>query len=94
MTEELTDPQLEAVRLLLGGARPGKVAERLGVTRATLWRWRTQNLDPMTPWALQGWSCGPWHKPDRHGLDLSRSDHGKRVISLAHRKLPSQTQHK
>jgi len=37
---ELTEPQLRAVELLVQGGRPGVVAEKVGVARETLWRWR------------------------------------------------------
>jgi hypothetical protein len=36
----LTEPQLRAVELLVQGGRPGVVAEKVGVARETLWRWR------------------------------------------------------
>jgi hypothetical protein len=36
----LTEPQLRAVELLVQGGRPGAVAEKVGVARETLWRWR------------------------------------------------------
>jgi len=37
--EKLRPVQREAVRLLLIGLRPGKVAERLSIHRSTLWTW-------------------------------------------------------
>jgi hypothetical protein len=36
----LTEPQLRAVELLVQGGRPGAVADKVGVARETLWRWR------------------------------------------------------
>lgn len=36
----LTEPQLRAVELLVQGGKPGAVAEKVGVARETLWRWR------------------------------------------------------
>ena len=32
--------QQSAIELLVGGERPGAVAEKLGIGRTTLWRWR------------------------------------------------------
>jgi transposase len=36
----LTDQQLTAIELILAGRRQSDVAQQLGVTRQTLWRWR------------------------------------------------------
>jgi hypothetical protein len=38
--EVLCPRQQSAIELLLGGERPGAVAEKLGIGRTTLWRWR------------------------------------------------------
>ena len=40
VVEGLTDKQLQAIELLVQGARPGVVAYKVGVARETLWRWR------------------------------------------------------
>jgi hypothetical protein len=36
----LTERQLRAVELLVQGGKPGAVAEKVGIARETLWRWR------------------------------------------------------
>ena len=36
----LCERQLHAIELILAGEREGKVAEAVGVSRMTLWRWR------------------------------------------------------
>jgi hypothetical protein len=41
----LTDRQRTAVVLLVMGERVGKVAEKIGVARATVWRWRSRPRD-------------------------------------------------
>ena len=38
--EVLCDRQQTAIELLVGGERPGAVAEKIGIGRTTLWRWR------------------------------------------------------
>jgi hypothetical protein len=45
----LCDRQLRAIELILAGEREGKVAEKVGVCRMTLWRWRN---DCHFRWAL------------------------------------------
>ena len=39
----VTDQQLLAIDLLAGGQRVTHVAERVGISREQLWRWRTQD---------------------------------------------------
>lgn len=36
----LSDVRLRAVEMLVAGIRPGVVAERMSISRETLWRWR------------------------------------------------------
>jgi hypothetical protein len=38
----LSDLKLRAVEMLVAGVRPGVVAQRLGVSRETIWRWRRE----------------------------------------------------
>ncbi len=40
---QLSARQERAVELLCAGLRESEAAERLGVNRSTLWRWRTEN---------------------------------------------------
>jgi Helix-turn-helix of insertion element transposase len=40
ITKGLAGQQLQAIALLVQGTRPGVVARKIGIDRATLWRWR------------------------------------------------------
>jgi hypothetical protein len=41
----LTNPQLLAIQLAVQGLRWGQIAQRIGVTRRTIWNWRNENSD-------------------------------------------------